>query len=89
MAVDIVRAWKDAKYRESLTPEELASLPLSPAGYPELTAEQMEGVVGGVGGRSFGSRIPALVILSSPVARIFAIGQRVVRPVVILFIKKK
>ena len=50
MAVDIVRAWKDAKYRESLTPEELASLPLSPAGYPELTAEQMEGVVGGVGG---------------------------------------
>jgi mersacidin/lichenicidin family type 2 lantibiotic len=26
-AVDVIRAWKDAAYRESLAPEELASLP--------------------------------------------------------------
>jgi mersacidin/lichenicidin family type 2 lantibiotic len=47
--IDIIRAWKDAKYRRSLTPEQLASLPSNPAGKVELTDEQL-GVSGGDGG---------------------------------------
>ncbi len=30
--VDIIRAWKDAEYRASLSPEQLAKLPQNPAG---------------------------------------------------------
>jgi mersacidin/lichenicidin family type 2 lantibiotic len=39
--VDIVRAWKDAKYRRTLSPEQLASLPLNPAGRIELSNDEM------------------------------------------------
>ncbi len=39
--VDVVRAWKDAKYRRSLSPDELATLPLNPAGRVELSDEKM------------------------------------------------
>ena len=42
--MDIIRAWKDAEYRRSLTAEELAMLPENPAGMVELTDEDLGGI---------------------------------------------
>ncbi|MBX7072133.1 MAG: mersacidin/lichenicidin family type 2 lantibiotic [Pirellulales bacterium] len=38
--LDILRAWKDAAYRNSLSAAERAQLPASPAGAVELTAAE-------------------------------------------------
>jgi mersacidin/lichenicidin family type 2 lantibiotic len=46
MKFDIVRAWKDASYRHSLSEEELALLPSNPAGEIELTDADLETVNG-------------------------------------------
>ena len=35
--VDVIRAWKDAAYRNSLSKEQLAALPKNPAGAVELS----------------------------------------------------
>jgi len=48
MNIDIVRAWKDAEYRESLSSEELALVPASPAGEVELAEGDLVAVVGGL-----------------------------------------
>jgi mersacidin/lichenicidin family type 2 lantibiotic len=48
MKIDIVRAWKDSEYRNSLTAEEQASLPPNPA---ELSEDQLEHVSGGMRSR--------------------------------------
>lgn len=42
----IIRAWKDAEYRMSLSEEDRAHLPEHPAGLIELTDAEM-GIVGG------------------------------------------
>jgi mersacidin/lichenicidin family type 2 lantibiotic len=44
----IIRAWKDAAFRQSLSLEERASLPEHPAGRIELSAEDLGVVVGGL-----------------------------------------
>ncbi len=44
MKIDIVRAWKDAAYRNSLTPEQQASLPPNPA---EVSDAELDQVAGG------------------------------------------
>ena len=44
---DIVRAWKDAEYRQSLSAEEQALLPEHPAGAIELADEELPQVAGG------------------------------------------
>lgn len=46
---DVVRAWKDAKYRRSLTPQQLARLPENPAGMVELSDEKLRGASGAFG----------------------------------------
>lgn len=46
--IDIVRAWKDSKYRASLTEAERSSLPPNPVGELTLTEAELEHVVGGV-----------------------------------------
>ncbi|HEY7124232.1 MAG TPA: mersacidin/lichenicidin family type 2 lantibiotic [Ktedonobacterales bacterium] len=46
-AVDIVRAWKDAEYRESLGAEEQALLPEHPAGVIVLADEDLSQAAGG------------------------------------------
>jgi mersacidin/lichenicidin family type 2 lantibiotic len=48
MKVDIVRAWKDKRYRQSLSPEEQALLPENPAGAISLTDEDLGRIAGGV-----------------------------------------
>lgn len=52
MNVDVIRAWKDAEYRESLSDEELAAVPQHPVGTVELNEEDLSGVMGGNGGGS-------------------------------------
>jgi len=45
--IDLIRAWKDAEYRNSLSAAELAILPANPAGLVELPEEEMAVVAGG------------------------------------------
>ena len=46
--MDIVRAWKDAEYRQSLSAEDQALLPEHPAGAIELAEEELDQVAGGL-----------------------------------------
>lgn len=45
--LDIVRAWKDDEYCESLSDTQRASLPQNPAGVIELTDAQLSAAGGG------------------------------------------
>lgn len=47
MAIDLIRAWKDREYRESLPAEALAQIAPNPAGLIELADEDLAAVVGG------------------------------------------
>jgi mersacidin/lichenicidin family type 2 lantibiotic len=51
--IDVIRAWKDAKYRRSLTDEQRAALPPNPAGMIELTDDELASAAGlsGAGGK--------------------------------------
>lgn len=51
MSIDIVRAWKDATYRASLSAEEQVLLPVHPAGTVELSDAELEMVHGATGGK--------------------------------------
>lgn len=54
--IDIIRAWKDEEYRNSLSEEQRNQLPENPAGkIDELSEENMESLVGGAAARG-GSR---------------------------------
>lgn len=44
---NIIRAWKDEAYRNSLSQEELAQLPANPVGLIELDDAELEIVAGG------------------------------------------
>jgi len=50
---NIIRAWKDADYRNSLTDSERASMPAHPAGCIELTDVDLDDVAGGFPIRTF------------------------------------
>jgi mersacidin/lichenicidin family type 2 lantibiotic len=45
--MDIIRAWKDEEYRNSLSAAERAALPENPAGLIALTDEDLGAVAGG------------------------------------------
>ncbi len=45
--IDIIRAWKDEEYRNSLSEEQRSQLPENPAGMIELSDEDMESLGGG------------------------------------------
>jgi mersacidin/lichenicidin family type 2 lantibiotic len=45
---DIIRAWKDEEYWNSLSEEQRAQLPQNPAGMVELSDEAMQNVGGGL-----------------------------------------
>jgi mersacidin/lichenicidin family type 2 lantibiotic len=47
---NIIRAWKDEAYRQSLSAEEQAILPANPAGEIELTEAELEAISGALGG---------------------------------------
>lgn len=46
MSVNIIKAWKDADYRNSLSSAELALIPTNPSGLIELNDEDLMGVTG-------------------------------------------
>jgi mersacidin/lichenicidin family type 2 lantibiotic len=45
--LDVIRAWKDAEYRSSLTASQRAMLPESPAGALDLSDSDLDLVAGG------------------------------------------
>jgi mersacidin/lichenicidin family type 2 lantibiotic len=45
--VNVVRAWKDEEYRQSLTEAERAALPENPAGLLDLVESELRQVAGG------------------------------------------
>ena len=45
--IDIIRAWKDEEYRNSLSKEQLSQLPENPAGTIELTDKTSQTIAGG------------------------------------------
>jgi mersacidin/lichenicidin family type 2 lantibiotic len=47
--IDIIRAWKDAEYRNSLTQEQREALPENPAGIVDLSSAELSKVTGGLG----------------------------------------
>ena len=47
MKLDIIRAWKDEAYRQSLSVEQLSTLPANPAGELELSEADLAAVYGG------------------------------------------
>lgn len=44
---DIIRAWKDEEFRNSLSEEQRLMLPENPAGLIELSDEEMQSLAGG------------------------------------------
>jgi mersacidin/lichenicidin family type 2 lantibiotic len=46
--VNVIKAWTDQEYRQTLTAEEIASLPENPAG--ELSDMEQLSITGGYGG---------------------------------------
>jgi mersacidin/lichenicidin family type 2 lantibiotic len=46
---NIIRAWKNAEYRKSLSAEERAQLPENPAGLVELDIDEASSASGGTG----------------------------------------
>lgn len=51
----IVKAWKDVRFRESLSDAEQALIPANPAGFMELTEVELEIVAGGLESATTGS----------------------------------
>lgn len=47
--IDVVRAWRDEEYRNSLSSEELASLPENPAGVAVVADSVLRSLTGGCG----------------------------------------
>ena len=47
--IDVVRAWRDEEYRNSLSAEELASLPESPAGFATVEDSALKSITGASG----------------------------------------
>jgi mersacidin/lichenicidin family type 2 lantibiotic len=45
---NIIRAWKDAGYRSTLSAAELAGLPANPAGAIEIPASELTTIAGGM-----------------------------------------
>lgn len=48
MEINIIRAWKDEEYRNSLTEEQRAKLPQNPVGQVDLSEEDLGVVSGGM-----------------------------------------
>ena len=64
---EIIRAWKDEDYRNSLSEEQRSQLPENPAGMVEevveLTPEEQEELRGGGNYKTFGEFCPKYTVL--------------------------
>ena len=52
--IDIIRAWKDEEYRNSLSEEQRSQIPENPAGMTELSDKDMEALAGGYLAATYG-----------------------------------
>ena len=66
---DIVRAWKDEEYCESLSDAQRALLPENPAGVIELTDAQLASAGGAAAAQD--PTIPILTIITLPICPTF------------------
>ena len=66
-----MRAWKDEEYRNSLTPEQLATIPPNPAG--ELSEEELNGIDGG----TYKFIVPQVVGCQTPKFRSYLLSQHI------------
>ncbi len=48
--VDVVRAWRDAEYRSSLSEDVRQNLPANPAGIANIDDDVLKSITGGCGG---------------------------------------
>ncbi len=64
--LDIVRAWKDEEYCESLSDTQRPSLPQNPAGVIELTDDQLAGA-----GGALAAQAPITTIITLPICPTF------------------
>jgi len=62
--LDVIRAWKDKTYRNSLSADELAQLPEHPAGMIELTDDELANVGGESAPVTTTTATPTLSIIS-------------------------
>ena len=72
-----IRAWKDERYRLSLSPEEQAVLPPSPAGHIELTDADLGEVAGGEDITNTGicaTSLPCAAIISIAISKNWSCG---------------
>ena len=44
---DVIRAWRDEEYRDSLSAEEQAALPSNPAGIADVDDDALKSITGG------------------------------------------
>ena len=65
---DIIRAWKDADFRNQLSDEQRAALPKNPAGVTELTSAELTEVSGGASGDGWDGRTTHPTIVVKPVS---------------------
>jgi mersacidin/lichenicidin family type 2 lantibiotic len=70
--IDIIRAWKDEEYRNSLSEEQRSQLPENPAGMIELSDEDMGSVVGGFSQLCCGGGLSAW--MTNPVSEVSEAG---------------
>ncbi len=79
---DIIRAWKDEEYRNSLSEEQRAQLPENPAGMVELSDEAMQTVAGGILGSLFacggGNNTEISTLCNSTICTCYDISLQVV-----------
>ncbi len=52
---NLIRAWKDETYRQSLSTQEQVMLPANPVGATELTEAELEAISGAIGGGGRGA----------------------------------
>ena len=82
---DVVRAWKDAKYRRSLTAEQLARLPENPAGLVELSDEKLRGTSGMAGDGTAMTTAPNCTLYSFGTWRQCGCGVPTTSPICTLY----
>jgi len=83
MKLDVVRAWKDESYRQSLSEEQIGQMPANPAGEIELTEMELLSIYGDGGAGPYGAPVAAIHHAVAPVG-LGAVGVAAAAPVPVL-----
>jgi mersacidin/lichenicidin family type 2 lantibiotic len=74
----IIRAWKDEEYRNSLTPAQRARIPKNPAGLIDLEDAEMQAAVGGSLGVAAGGGGAKAPITQNPQCTFYNCQTRII-----------